>query len=198
MRPYKNIISVKKTIFILAIVSTLLVSAKGTLSRKAIGNGYHQYNVERVDTLHKVAFNDSAFETIIEDVVTTINYAELSESKILFVTTINGNTDSLLVSEPQYLRERGVKFNFTGFKYYKGKAVVIQKEVCDVYCTKQDSAIVQTYRYIWNTLPRSHTPIYWEIAVHNNDYRISGPLIQYLHEKTYRRLVKSATSPKQE
>ena len=96
MRPYKNIISVKKTIFILAIVSTLLVSAKGTLSHNVIGNGYHQYNVERVDTLHKVAFNDSAFETIIEDVVTTINYAELSERRILFVTTIAGNTDSLL------------------------------------------------------------------------------------------------------
>ena len=185
-------LSIKLAIFIAAVISTLLVSAKGTMTRKEMkswGETYYEYTVVRVDTLQEVSFNDPMFEYILDnDIIPTMYEAKVSQDKMLFVTAINGNIDSLLVSEKHYLRERGAELNFTGFMKCRWKTIVIQKEVCDAYCTMRDKTITKTYKYSWDTAPSPDAPIYWRIAIHNDSYRLYGPIIKYIHEKAYNRL----------
>lgn len=185
-------INIKLAIFIAAVISTLLVSAKGTMTRKEMkswGETYYECTVVRVDTLQEATFNDPMFEYILDnDIIPTMYEAKVSQDKMLFVTAINGNIDSLLVSEKHYLRERGAELNFTGFMKCRWKTIVIQKEVCDAYCTMRDKTITEVYKYSWNTEPKVYDPIYWEIARHEDSYHLYGPIVQYIHEKTYRRL----------
>lgn len=104
-------LNIKQAIFIATVISTLLVSAKGTMSRKEMkswGETYYEYTVVRVDTLQEVSFNDPMLEYILDnDIIATMYGAKVSRDKMLFVTTVDGNIDSLLVSENEYLRERG-------------------------------------------------------------------------------------------
>lgn len=185
-------LGIKQPIFFAAIISALLVSAKGTMSRKEIksrGETYYEYTVVRVDTLQEVTFNDPMFEYILDaDIIPTMYEAKVSQDKMLFVTTIDGNIDSLLVSEKHYLRERGAKLNFTGFMKCRWKTIVIQQEVCDAYCTMRNKVITEAYKYSWNTKPKVYDPIYWEIAIHDDTYHLYGPIIKYIHEKAYNRL----------
>ena len=185
-------INIKQAIFIVAVISALFASAKGTLSRKEMkswGETYYECTIVRVDTLQEVSFNDPMLEYILDnDIIATMYGAKISRDKMLFVTTIDGNIDSLLVSENEYLRERGAELNFTGFIKCRWKTIVIQKEVCDAYCTMRDKTITKTYKYSWDTAPKVYDPIYWEIARHDEDYHLYGPIIQYIQEKTYRRL----------
>lgn len=184
--------NIKQTIFIAAVISTLLVSAKGTLSRKPIksfGKTYYECTVVRVDTLQEAFFNDSTIETILEnDIIHTTFIGRISTNHMLFVTAINDKIDSLMVSEREYLRERGVKLNFAGYMRLSGKTIVIQKEVCDKYCTMRDKTITKTYKYSWDTAPSPDAQIYWRIAIHNESYHLYGPIIKYIHKKTYNRL----------
>lgn len=183
---------IKQAIFIATIISTLLVSAKGTMTRtpiKSFGKTYYKCTVVRVDTLQETFFNDSTIESILEnDIIHTTFIGRISTNHMLFVTTINDNTDSLMVSEREYLRERGAQLNFTGYMRLSGKTIVIQKEVCDKYCTMRDKTIVKTYKYSWDTAPSPDDPIYWEIAIHDDTYHLYGPIIKYIHEKAYNRL----------
>lgn len=183
--------NIKQTIFIAAVISTLLVSAKGTLSRKPIksfGKTYYECTVVRVDTLQEAFFNDSTIENILEnDIIHTTFIGRISTNHMLFVTAINDKIDSLMVSEREYLRERGVKLNLTGYMHLSGKTIVIQKEVCDKYCTMRNKTITKTYKYSWDTAPSPDAQIYWRIAIHNESYHLYGPIIKYIHEKTYRR-----------
>lgn len=185
-------INIKQATFIVTVISTLLVSAKGTLSRKPIksfGKTYYECTVVRVDTLQEAFFKDSTIENILRnDIIHTTFIGRISTNHMLFVTAINDNIDSLMVSEREYLRERGVKLNFTGYLRLSGKTIVIQKEVCDKYCTMRDKTITKTYNYSWDTAPSPDAPIYWRIAIHNDSYRLYGPIIKYIHEKAYNRL----------
>jgi hypothetical protein len=183
---------IKQAIFIATIISTLLVSAKGTMTRtpiKSFGKTYYKCTVVRVDTLQETFFNDSTIESILEnDIIHTTFIGRISTNHMLFVTTINDNTDSLMVSEREYLRERGAQLNFTGYMRLSGKTIVIQKEVCDKYCTMRDKTIVKTYKYSWDTAPSPDAPTFWRIAIHDDTYHLYGPIIKYIHEKAYNRL----------
>lgn len=194
-------LNIKQTILIATVMSALFASAKGTLSRKEMkswGETYYEYTVVRVDTLQEATFNDPMFEYILDnDIIPTMYEAKVSQDKMLFVTAIDGNIDSLLVSEKHYLRERGAKFNFTGFMKCRWKTIVIQKEVCDAYCTMLDKTITEVYKYSWNTKPKVYDPIYWEIAIHDDNYHLCGPIIQYVQEKTYNRLENRGQNEKQ-
>ena len=182
---------IKQAIFIATIISTLLVSAKGTMTRtpiKSFGKTYYKCTVVRVDTLQEASFNDSTIESILEnDIIQTTFIGRISTNHMLFVTAINDNTDSLMVSEREYLRERGTKLNFTGYMRLSGKTIVIQKEVCDKYCTMRDKTLTKTYKYSWDTAPSPDAPAFWRIAIHDDTYHLYGPIIKYIHEKTYRR-----------
>ena len=185
-------VNIKHTIFIAAVISTLFVSAKGTMSRKPIksfGKTYYECTVVRIDTLRESVFNDSTIESILEnDIIHTTFIGRISTNHMLFVTAINDSIDSLMVSEREYLREHGAKLNFTGYIHLSGKTIVIQKEVCDKYCTMRDKTITKTYKYSWDTAPSPDAQIYWRIAIHNESYRLYGPIIKYIQEKTYNRL----------
>ncbi len=193
-------VNIRWAIFIAIIVSNLLVTAKGIISRvpiKSFGKTYYKYTVVRADTLQEAVFNDSTIERILRnDIIHTTFIGRISTNHMLFVTAINDNTDSLMVSEREYLCERGAKLHFTGYMRLSGKTIVIQKEVCDKYCTMHDKTITKTYKYSWDTAPSPDAPIYWKIAIHNEFYHLYGPIIKYIHEKRYHRHGRSDTTTK--
>lgn len=78
-------LGIKQPIFFAAIISALLVSAKGTMSRKEMksrGETYYEYTVVRVDTLQEVTFNDPMFEYILDaDIIPTMYEAKVSQEQ---------------------------------------------------------------------------------------------------------------------